>query len=50
MLGYVTIGTRDLPRAVKFYDAIANRIARIAWKLMVSGEPYDPARALAAVV
>ena len=30
--------------------AIANRIARIAWKLMVSGEPYDPARALAAVV
>ncbi|HEX5007855.1 MAG TPA: VOC family protein [Hyphomonadaceae bacterium] len=23
MLGYVTIGTRDLPRAVAFYDAIA---------------------------
>src|SRR5262249_50713418 len=26
MLGYVTIGTRDLPRAVKFYDAIANEM------------------------
>jgi transposase len=25
--------------------ALANRIARIAWKLMVSGEAYDPARA-----
>jgi catechol 2,3-dioxygenase-like lactoylglutathione lyase family enzyme len=26
MLGYVTIGTRDLPRAVKFYDAIAKEL------------------------
>lgn len=26
MLGYVTIGTRDLPRAVKFYDAIAKEM------------------------
>jgi catechol 2,3-dioxygenase-like lactoylglutathione lyase family enzyme len=24
MIGYVTLGTRDLPRAVKFYDAIAS--------------------------
>jgi transposase len=30
--------------------AIANRIARIAWKLMVSGESYAPARAQAAAV
>ena len=27
--------------------ALANKIARIAWKLMVSGEAYDPARARA---
>jgi catechol 2,3-dioxygenase-like lactoylglutathione lyase family enzyme len=26
MLGYVTVGTRDLPRAVKFYDAIAKEL------------------------
>ena len=26
MLGYVTIGTRDLPRAVEFYDAIAKEM------------------------
>jgi catechol 2,3-dioxygenase-like lactoylglutathione lyase family enzyme len=26
MLGYVTIGTRDLPRAIKFYDAIAKEM------------------------
>lgn len=26
MLGYVTIGTRDLPRAVKFYEAIAQEM------------------------
>ena len=26
MLGYVTIGTRDLPRAVKFYDAITKEM------------------------
>jgi transposase len=24
--------------------ALANKIARIAWKMMVSGQPYDPAR------
>jgi transposase len=24
--------------------ALANKIARVAWKLMVSGEPYDPTR------
>ena len=23
MIGYVTLGTKDLPRAAKFYDAIA---------------------------
>ena len=28
--------------------ALANKIARIAWKLMVSGEPFDPERALRA--
>ena len=28
--------------------ALANKIARIAWKLMTSGEPYDARRALAA--
>jgi transposase len=27
--------------------ALANKIARIAWKMMVSGEAYNPARALA---
>ncbi len=26
MLGYVTVGTRDFPRAVKFYDAIAKEM------------------------
>ena len=26
MLGYVTVGTRDLLRAVKFYDAIAKEM------------------------
>jgi catechol 2,3-dioxygenase-like lactoylglutathione lyase family enzyme len=26
MIGYVTLGTRDLPRAVKFYDAIAKEM------------------------
>ena len=28
--------------------ALANKIARIAWKLMVSGESYDGARMLGA--
>jgi transposase len=27
--------------------ALANKVARIAWKMMVSGEAYNPARALA---
>jgi catechol 2,3-dioxygenase-like lactoylglutathione lyase family enzyme len=26
MIGYVTLGTRDLPRAVKFYDTIAKEM------------------------
>lgn len=26
MIGYVTVGTNDLPRAAKFYDAIANEM------------------------
>jgi transposase len=30
--------------------ALANKTARVAWKLMVSGERYDPARILAGVV
>ncbi|MGQ0589900.1 MAG: IS110 family transposase [Sphingosinicella sp.] len=30
--------------------ALANKMARIAWKLMVSGEPYDPRHAVAAAV
>jgi catechol 2,3-dioxygenase-like lactoylglutathione lyase family enzyme len=47
MLGYVTIGTRDLPRAVKFYDAIAKEMDTprmmefetfVAW-----GRPKGPA-------
>jgi transposase len=29
--------------------ALANKMARIAWKLMVSGEAYDPRRALSAI-
>jgi transposase len=24
--------------------ALANKAARIAWKMMVTGEPYDPGR------
>ena len=27
MIGYVTVGTNDLPRAAKFYDAIAAEMA-----------------------
>ncbi len=26
MIGYVTLGTNDLPRAAKFYDAIASEL------------------------
>jgi hypothetical protein len=28
--------------------ALANKMARIAWKLMVSGQHYNPAHAVAA--
>ncbi len=28
MIGYVTLGTNDLPRAAKFYDAIAAEMGR----------------------
>ncbi|MCZ4298456.1 VOC family protein [Henriciella marina] len=47
MIGYVTIGTNDLPRAAKFYDAIASEMGTgrmmdfetfIAW-----GKPDGPA-------
>ena len=47
MIGYVTIGTNDLPRAAAFYDAIATELATprmmesdqfIAW-----GTPGGPA-------
>ncbi len=47
MIGYVTLGTNDLPRAAKFYDAIAAELATprmmefdsfIAW-----GTPDGPA-------
>ena len=47
MIGYVTFGTNDLPRAAKFYDAIASEMGTgrmmdfetfIAW-----GKPDGPA-------
>jgi transposase len=50
-------GKRPMPWLVKLLAhkvpklaavALANKIARIAWKLMVSGEAYDPTRAHAA--
>lgn len=50
-------GKRPMPWLVKLLErkpaklaavALANKIARIAWKLMVSGEAYDPTRAHAA--
>jgi transposase len=46
-------GKRPMPWLVKLLEtkpaklaavALANKIARIAWKLMVSGEAYDPTR------
>jgi transposase len=37
---------RKAPKLVAI--ALANRIARIAWAMMVTGEAYDPRRALAA--
>ena len=36
MIGYVTLGTNDLPRAVKFYDAIAAEMG--TGKMMESDE------------
>ncbi|MGB3711222.1 MAG: VOC family protein [Erythrobacter sp.] len=56
MIGYVTVGTNDLPRAAKFYDAIATHfgVGRmmdfdqfIAWGAMggapgiAATKPYD---------
>jgi catechol 2,3-dioxygenase-like lactoylglutathione lyase family enzyme len=56
MIGYVTVGTNDLPRAAKFYDAIAAEMGTtrmmefetfIAWGTPGSGagvaatKPYD---------
>jgi len=50
-------GKRPMPWLLKLLEkkpaklaavALANKIARIAWKLMVSGEAYDPTRAHAA--
>ena len=47
-------GRRPMPWLVKLLEkkpaklaavALANKVARIAWKLMVSGEAYDPTRA-----
>src|SRR5690348_11723308 len=56
MIGYVTLGTNDLPRAAKFYDAIAKELGTgrmmefgefIAWGTPGGGagigltKPYD---------
>jgi len=54
MIGYVTLGTNDLPRAAAFYDAVAAHFgvgrmmdteAFIAW-----GEDWDGAPGIAATV
>ena len=37
MIGYVTLGTNDLPRAAKFYDAIA---AEMGVGRMMEGDNY----------
>ncbi|HEY2052101.1 MAG TPA: IS110 family transposase [Caulobacteraceae bacterium] len=42
----VALRKRKEPKLVAV--ALANRIARIAWAMMVTGEAYDPQRALAA--
>jgi transposase len=51
------VGKRPMPWLVRLLEkkpaklvavALANKIARIAWKLMASGEAYDPTRAYAA--
>ena len=36
MIGYVTLGTNDLPRAAKFYDALAAELG--TGRMMDSGE------------
>ncbi len=56
MIGYVTLGTNDLPRAAKFYDALAEQMGTtrmmefdsfIAWATAGDGagigltKPYD---------
>jgi len=30
--------------------ALANKMARIAWKLMVSGQPFNPAHVVATAI
>jgi hypothetical protein len=41
MIGYVTLGTNDLPRAAKFYDALlAESAASASW----SSTPSSPGR------
>jgi catechol 2,3-dioxygenase-like lactoylglutathione lyase family enzyme len=37
MIGYVTLGTNDLPRATKFYDAL---LAEIGGKRALEGERF----------
>jgi catechol 2,3-dioxygenase-like lactoylglutathione lyase family enzyme len=37
MIGYVTLGTNDLPRAAKFYDAL---LAGIGAKRMMEGDSF----------
>ena len=37
MIGYVTLGTNDLPRAAKFYDAL---LAGVGGKRMMEGEQF----------
>ena len=37
MIGYVTLGTNDLPRAAKFYDAL---LAEVGGKRFMEGERF----------
>lgn len=37
MIGYVTVGTNDLPRAAAFYDAL---LAELGAKRMMAGEKF----------
>ena len=44
MIGYVTLGTNDLPRAAKFYDAVAGEMG--VGRMMGAGRnciPHVPA-------